>query len=339
MAILTVCAEDCDLVSTAGNVTYTNNSTYFRSGYARGALSVNGSSTADPPGIRFRVLDFSSASSEFWLTGRVYYGSATIIDGIQLIRFLDGSGVARLVIRTVSASNQLKISTRTGAGSFSDLATSTTYIAPNGSQKLDIYVKYAGDGTGQVTCYANGVSFLTYTGANTTDGATTLAGVEFSSFATSAVNPSYWSEVVAATTDTRAMGLVTLTTSTAGNAQQWTGTASNVNQNTITNDAQFVYSATANQIEQFKPGALPAGNWTVDAVVMAARALRGSQGPQNLQFVTRIGSTDYTSASQQPSTSFGNLRSIQETNPGTSTAWITSDLADTNLQYGVKSIT
>lgn len=338
MTILAVCAEDCDTQSSLVNITWTTTAGRFRTGYARGAFSVNSTAVAsDPPGARFRMASFSSAASEFWLSWRMYRTNASAILNAQWVRLLDSSGVCRLLIRA-TATPELKIATRNSVGTITDLATSSGWANTiNSVVKYDLYVKYAGDGTGVITLYEDGVQVVTYSGANTTDGATALDSVEFGGFVATAVYN--YSEIIVAATDTRGKSLVTLTSSTAGAAQDWTGPAANVNQNAITDDAQYIYTDVANELQQYKPGAIPSGNWQVDAVVMSARAIRGATGPQNIQFATRIGSTDYTSASQSPGTSFGNHQLIQETNPATSTAWITSDLADTNFQYGLKSIT
>ncbi len=337
MTILAYCGEDCDTQSLL-SVTWSTTATYFRSGYARGTLVVNAATVAsDPPGSRFRTSDFTSASSEFWVSWRMYRNNATATANAQWVRILDSSGVCRLIIRATSTP-ELKISTRNAAATITDLATSSGWANPIGSiVKYDLYVKYANDGTGVVTLYEDGEQVLTYSGANTTDGATALASVEFAGFlATATYN---YSEVIVSTTDTRSMGLVLLNSTTAGAAQDWDGTATNVNQNSLVNEAQYIYTATANEFQQYKPASLPAGNFNVEAVGMSARALRGASGPQKFDFATRIGSTNYVSSDVTLTTAFVNYVNIQSTNPGTTTGWVKGDLVDTNFQYGVKSIT
>jgi hypothetical protein len=149
----------------------------------------------------------------------------------------------------------------------------------------------------------------------------------------------YFSEIIVATDDTRPRSLQLLTSSTAGTNQAWTGTAANVNTQVI-NDANFVYSTTAGQLQEYKPAAVVSGSWAVEAVVMSARALKGATGPSKFDFVTRIGSTEYLSADRTLTSSFANYNNyIQTVNPATGVAFTTADLASTNFQYGLESIT
>jgi hypothetical protein len=195
---------------------------------------------------------------------------------------------------------------------------------------------------GSVIVYVNSVLVMTYSGDVTTNSATQLAQVQLASADCGGNGAdTYWSEVIVATNDTRAMNLWTMNGTTAGNAQAWTGTASNPNQ-TTNNDATFISSATANQIQEYKTPTLaqPPGTYTVEAVVNSVRASNGTTGPQNLNVVTRIATTDYLSSNQLLTNSFANYANfVQSTNPATAAAWTTTDLLSTNYQYGVKSIT
>jgi hypothetical protein len=200
-----------------------------------------------------------------------------------------------------------------------------------------VFVNYATGG--EFTVYLNSVVAATYSGDITTNsGGQVFNNHQFAGLASAGAPVAYISECIVATDDTRSRVLQLLNSTTAGATQTFTGTATNVNQ-TIINDANFVYSATAAQIEEYKPAAVSAGSWTVDAVVMSARALKGASGPSKMDFVTRIATTDYTSSDVTLNGSFSNYGYIEALNPATSAAFTLADLAPANFQYGIKSVT
>ena len=189
--------------------------------------------------------------------------------------------------------------------------------------------------------YINGaLAADTGAGVNvTTDSATSLSYIYFSAPST---NFSQISQVIIADSDTRAASLWLMNSSTAGNAQTFSGTASNVNKAFI-NDSTVISAASAGLINEYRTGgiALPAGTFTVAAVRMVSRAQIGSGGPQHVEYVTRVGSTDYVGGSWSPPTgAFGNdtQNYMQATNPATGIAWTTSDLTATTFNYGVESV-
>jgi hypothetical protein len=134
-----------------------------------------------------------------------------------------------------------------------------------------------------------------------------------------------------------------MNSNTAGNAQTFTGTATNVNKSVI-NDATYISAASSGLISEYKTGgiALPSGSFTVPTVKMSSRALVGTSGPAHLEYVTRVAGTDYTGGSWAPVVgSFTNdtANYMQATNPATSAAWGTSDLTASTFNYGVESVT
>lgn len=106
----------------------------------------------------------------------------------------------------------------------------------------------------------------------------------------------------------------------------------------ILNDADFISSGTANQIETFKAAARNFTGYNVLAVTVNYRALRDTTGPQNIRAVLTIGGTNYETADRALSLGFTNFREYYTTNPATGIAWTPSAAADVNLEFGVKSI-
>jgi hypothetical protein len=201
-----------------------------------------------------------------------------------------------------------------------------------------MYVNYGS--SGEVTLYSNSTQVCDYTGNVTNgDGATTLNQVEF---AVPQTNLGLWSEVIVATTDTRAMGVFTAYTNANGNSTGLSGTnvCSSIWNASTLNQANYAYSASNNVLHNCAIyNTLPSGSYSVLGVAMSAQALVGSSGPQHFEFDTRVGGTDYLSSSYAPTNSFSNFSSyIQATNPNTGVAWLPSDLTAAGVDFGVETI-
>lgn len=323
--------EDIDFTTT-GSVSWNATSTLFRSGWTRIGSVILGVA-ADPPTNRLTTPTFTAAST-LWVHGQFFEATSNATTAnTQLFRLLDG-GTARLLVRGTGTAGQVKISTRNAAGTITDLVTSSSGAWAGATiTSFDLFINYAV--SGRVTLYIGGTQVADFSGDVTTNSATTLNQLEVGGCSTA--NGVSWTEVIVSDGDTRGKGLWLMNTSSAGNADQWAGTLSNVNKNTI-NDATFISSGTNNQIQEYLVGTAPAGAYAVDAVVMSARALRGSLGPQHFGFVTRVGGTDYTSSDRAPTLSFSNFNNyIQATNPDTSAVWTLPDLTAASVNYGVKS--
>jgi hypothetical protein len=201
--------------------------------------------------------------------------------------------------------------------------------------QIDLYVNYGS--SGEVTLYANSVQVCDFTGNVTNgDGATTLNQVEFASplSATEGV----WSEVIIATTDTRAMARFTANTVANGNATGFSGTnvCSAIWSAVTVSDANYGFSGSSNVLHECTiKSSLPPGAYNVLGVVMSARVLVGSSGPQHFDFLTRTGGTDYASSDFAPTMTFSNITNyIQTVNPATSSAWSLSDLQAVGFNVG-----
>lgn len=324
------CAGTCTVVTSGGGTNY-------RSDWVREALSLVGSA-AGPPTNAIGTPDFT-ASGTAWVHFQYNAnGIGTTSDG-QLLRFIDSAGNAAIIIRGTGTDQQVKISSRTAGGAFTDLGTCTAGSLPLGTlQQVDVKLTLAV--AGEVTLYSGGTQFCTFSGDTTNgDGSTTIIRAEISHLANGAT--AYFSEVVVADADTRDKNYLAMYPTASGNQVQWTGAnpCTTILNATAFADGTFVSSATNNQIEQCTVhNTIPTGAFNVDAVVMSARALRGTTGPQHFQFVTRTGGANYNSSDQAPTTSFGNFNNyLQATNPGTSNPWTISDITAAGFNIGLES--
>ncbi len=305
-----------------------------RSGWARGSINfyADGTTTWPPSSYISNPASFGARSS-LWLHSQLDLGLPTTANCI-LAALADSGGVGRILVRGTGTNGQLKISTRNAAGTITDLVTATTNFAAM-LQSFDLFVNYST--SGQVQLYMNG-ALIADTGAGvnvTTDSATSLSYFYLSNHSSS--QNTYWSEVIVADSDTRSAGLCLLNTSSAGNAQTWSGTASNVNQAQI-NDAYYISAASAGLIEEFTAAALPVGTFSVAGLAMSSRAMVGVSGPQHVEFVVRTGGADYTVGLWSPPVgAFANTQFNLPLNPATGLAWTTADLAAAGFNYGVES--
>lgn len=337
MTILYASGEDTGLTLTGSTGAVDTSSTNIRTSWARLGLNISSGANNDPPTNRWATTTFSASSTVWFHAQMGTNGNGNItVSNAQMVRFLD-AGTCRIIIRGTGTSGQLKISTRNGAGTITDLATSASGAYTGGTTapfQVDVQVVYAVSGS--VTVWINSVQVVTFSGDVTTNSATTLNQVEVANPSTSNF---YWSEVIVADEDTRSMGLWTLAPQAAGNTQSWTpNTLANINENTI-NDATFISSSSNNDLSEWTtPTSAPTGTWAVKVIVQEARVQVGATGPQHFDWLTRTGGSDFTAgASQSPSNAFGNFAHIWTTNPNTTTAWAIGDIAS-GFNLGIKSL-
>lgn len=344
--ILHAGTEDVEYLSCTGSCTTETDNRTFRSSYSRVSYTV-AAAVADPPTNRFRTQVFAGQTS-LWLHAQFCTGNGNDCGtpqqstaDMQMLRFMDNLGNPTLIVRGTGVAGQLKVSSRTAAGVFTDLVTcsgalSNTFNTPT---QVDLFIDYGSAGT--ITLYSNTVQVCTFAGNNLNgDGATTLTQVEFSSSASGAGAVGHWTETIVSTTDTRSMAYLRATPINNGNAVQWTGTniCSSIWPTVTINDASFAQSATNNQLQQCTIfNTFPGGTWRVNAVVMSARAQRGVTGPQHVQWLTRTNSLDFTSSDETIGLAFLNYKNIQHTNPDTVLPWTVSDVTAVGFNLGLKS--
>lgn len=337
--------EDIDFIcNSGGSCSVSTNSGVFRSSWAREAYApVSQTAANDPPTNRFATPTFA-ANSTIWVHAQFCTGVGSCSQigtgsNNQMLRILDSSGNPTLIVRGTGTNQQLKISSRTSAGVFTDLVTCSTAFNTSLTQ-VDLYVNYGA--SGEVTLYNNSAQSCDYTGNVTNgDGATTLDAVEFAQPTNTNNTIAYWSEVIVATTDTRAMARFTANTVGNGNSTGFSGTnvCSAIWNATAFNDSNYGYSGSNNVLHECTVNSsIPVGIYNVLGLVMSARALVGSSGPQHFDFLTRTSSTDYASSNFAPTNSFSNIANyIQTVNPATSNPWGVSDFQASGFNVGLET--
>ena len=324
--------EDIDFICNASGGCYVQTSgNVFRAAWARSAFQITGTNS-DPPTNRFATPTFT-ASSTLWIHAQFCCGFDNNASG-QMFRIMDSAGNPTLVVRGMAVAGQLQVSSRTATGTFTNLVTCPSALNASLTQ-VDLYVNY---GTaGEVALYNNSVKVCDFTGDVTNgDGATTLNQVEFAS--PTEYDSADWSEIIIATTDTRAMARFTANTVANGNTTGFSGSniCSSIWSATAFNDASYGYSGTANVLQECTvKNTIPPGAYNVLGLVMSARALVGSSGPLHFDFATRVSGTDYLSSDFAPTTTFSNFTNyIQAVNPATSNPWSISDFQAAGFNVG-----
>jgi hypothetical protein len=319
------------------------NTNFFRPAFSRCALSANNGSTGLPPTANGATTPFFTATSSFWLHG-LFSNAGSIVNGTSnnftLVSAQDSSGIVRIAIMGTGTTGQLKAVTCNSSGTLTTLFTTTAgaYITAAAGTPLaiDVFINYAV--SGQVTLYQNGAIIGdTGPGVNVTTNSVTALSQACYSLPNSGAGGfgGAWSECLIQDTSTLGCGVLTLPPVAAGNTQSWTpNTVANVNPITI-NDTNFVSTTSANALSEWtvSTASLPAGSWTISAVVQAARVLVGTTGPQHFEWLVRTSDgSDHVTGSVAPLTSFSNFTNIWPTNPHTSAAWNAGELINTGIE-------
>lgn len=336
MAFYFIGGEDHDFTVVGTCTVDTATTAARRTANARCSLKVAGTTGTDG-----WQTDLPSAVSSLWVTGRVYIAMTGNSGSLgYLISLFDGT-TRRLVITNSGGSSLTttwRISKFSAAGVLTTLATASTIVSKNVIQKLDLNVTYGT--SGNVKLYLDGTLIIDYTGDITTDGATTLNKVQFGHFYASLTGETYWSEMIVASEDTRAMNVVTLPPSANGNTFNFdTGSYADVDEVTLS-DADLITSGTSGQLAQFTIGSSGiTGTPAVRAVCVSARAQKGASGPQNAKMNVRTAGADHLSSTIALPAAMNRIANIFANNPATSGPWAYTDITAAGFNVGVQSET
>ncbi len=318
--------EDIDF-NLSGGAGSSNTSGSYRTPNARCSIYIPGFSS---------VANIKNATSfntsTFWFTGRSYQTSVVSVSQAP-INFTDINGKVRLRI-LYTTNTTASFQKLTAAGVATTLFTFNLTLSLSTIDKWDISVNYST--TGYVYVYLNGALLGSFTGDTTSDdGITSLTGFQLYSFTAGAGSSGFWSEVIVSDSDTRPMFLQTLAPVANGNTHNFdTGSpsASNVNE-IFLNDGTLDGSSVAGQIDEYTIPSLVGGTYSILAVGVSARMIKGATGPTKAQLVLRSGSTDYTSPNQSLMTGWSTYSNWWSNDPNTSSPW-----AALPVNIGIESV-
>lgn len=333
-------SEDIDFTFYAGMVIRTSTAS-FRPSWVRSAFGDGSSGTA---AALENTVPFTA--SVFWAQARFCNSfAAGMVANSYIMELRSSDHLPRLRFKVTNGggpTNTFAVVKTTAAGVETSLFTgSLIWDTPgtgNEAQALSWQVNYAV--AGKVEVFYKGISLGSFTGDVTTDSVTSLSYIALKG--SGGGNNCFWSEIMVADIDLRAVGLQAFAPVANGNTHNFdTGTPAAANVNEITlNLATLDGSTTAAQIDEYTTGAVIAGTWDVAAYGVSAYMAKGASGPSKADLAVRTGAADFFSADQVLSTYYTDFQNWWTTNPNTAAPWQTNQIGSTaGFNIGVKSVT
>jgi hypothetical protein len=127
-----------------------------------------------------------------------------------------------------------------------------------------------------------------------------------------------------------------------GSYSQFTGSDANSTDNYALvdelpfSDTDYVESGTAGEIDTYQYPDLPYTNGSVKGVQQSVRAKNSDAGARSLQFVCRIGGTDYLGGTVALASSWSIYTCVWEKNPATNAAWTVAEV--NAAEFGYKTV-
>lgn len=319
MAILWAGGEDIDFPNGAGVAVGTG--TYGRAGFSRCYVTC-----AIMDGKTWTGPFVGGAVTSCWMTvqmGWNWNGNTTLATGLVNTASLNASGVF-VAVKDIGGSATLALYKYDGSTSTLLASSSTLFYAGNTNtqHRLDLQVSSYGS-SGTLNLYVDGGLAVTYTGNIAVGSVTNLDGVAI----VREGNNNAFSEIIVADEDTRAfVGLVTMAPTAAGTTDAWAGAFTDVNEVSV-NDSTMISTNTITQDEQFNVTDMPTGNFSIKAVVVAARATSTATATATkVALGFNSGGTVAVGTSQLTTTAWVRYSQIFAQNPVTSANWLLSDM-------------
>ena len=302
------------------------NTSFYDTAFARASIrTISGASYVDSPTLTSRT--------DVWIHFEVIEPVDTAALNGAIFYWYDSGNTARVRVTYTSSGNTFALaywngSTWVSAGSIT-LSLASRHV-------VDIHA-VVNTASGSLVLYVAGTERIN-SGTIDLSGATNLNHFQLLGTTTTVARYFNWSQVIVANESTIGMRLVTLYASGAGSDSAWSsGTYASIDE-AVYNDADFITSATANQVMTFAATAVATfTGYTIKAVCVTARAKKGASGPTQLQLALRVNGVNYFSASKALTTGYGAVFNVWDTDPLDSTPFTVADM--TGLQFGVKSIT
>ena len=152
-----------------------------------------------------------------------------------------------------------------------------------------------------------------------------------------ATAPSHFSEIVAASFDTRGMRSISIPLDGAGNHTDWTGAYTDINDPSY-DSSSYISTATAADRASFTVGNVPSGvleDKRIEALAIGCLHQLSSGTSENAQLFVRIGGTDYDLGAFSVTTTLARETTILSTSPATGITWSESEI--NSMEVGVKS--
>lgn len=308
----------------------------WRAGYGRSSAAFAKYNTNLP-----RSTPLAAPITSGWLSFR-HQGFAANIGNttVGLTKSSSAAAIAPgLHIGNASTSGKVALFRSDGTAMTQVWAESGSSVPYSGTYKFDLQFSNWGAAT-NVTLY---LTLGTATPVVLYSGTLDMTATGIASVDQLAIGTLSGFEIVLADEDTRpVLGLVTLYPNTAGNQNTFStpGSFSDLAEAPAAysiNDATAISSDTAGQRAEFALSNLPAGSFTIKAVKVAARALRGTTGPQSLKLGVRDTTRSITNvdAGRVLATTYTTYEQMMQVNPASSAAFTQAEID--GLQISLES--
>lgn len=308
------------VASDLANVTEVTTTALRDTTFSRSAISVNGN-------IAYAEGAYVASATTAWFHCEINIGANSANGPLLVFYNSSGTAVFRL---NVPNFNVMQMQYWNGSA-WTDIGTSYTFPT---STRFTIDIKIICGASGSASLYTAGS--LIGTASATMTAVTNIAKVRL--YSNSSFTAAGYSQIIAADEPTVGWRLATLAPSANGANTTWTNDYTAVDEATTVDDADFITSSTAAEVETYAATDAPSGTGMgVKAVVVTARAKIGATGPQNLQMAVRSAGTNYFSSNVTGlGAGFAGVQAVFALDPATAAAWT---LANCNsAEIGVKSI-
>ena len=314
MTIIWCGGEDADFPG--GTIQISTNATYRRSSYSRCALY----GSTGWLGTRFPEM------TSLWFSFQTYHSFACLFAGVV--------GDDNITGYYVQSDNDEALLLRKYEGSLSTVATSAIdKLQYQGVNKIDIKITNYGV-SGNIKCYVNGFEVIDYTADLTLSGLTGFVKVRGHGNSSAG---GFLSELIVADEDTRLLALKTLVPDGAGDANDWTGDYTDIDEITSL-DADKIYTETKGDDFQANLTGMPAGVWKVKGVKTLARCV-DSQAILGLKVGIKTNSAVHLSDAHTLGGGYAVLEKMYLDNPETVTAFTSGEIDALQLAYRCDSTT
>jgi hypothetical protein len=297
----------------------------FNSTFARCAILLYTGSSSSPDQITADTMSWSAQTGDFYFHFEERDGSGLVSH--TALELFSGSTANFRIRQTYSGSaRQWTLQYLNASAVWTSVGSALTL--GTGRADYDIYVNIT---TGVAKLYVRGsVSAATATGLSLGH----MSGITKARLH-SDTGGRYFSQIVADTTPTIGYRLASVHPNGAGSDSAWTGTYLNIDETTL-DDADFVNSATANQVSTYTLSSVTLTGYSVQDVTVSFRSKCGGSGPQNIEAVLRSAGTNYFSSNLAQDVGYAPYQNTWSTDPATSADWVLASIS--SLQAGVKSI-
>lgn len=319
MPILFAGGEDLDFEKT-GDCTVNQNDAFFVSGRARAAMLLRGSTTAITAVLSPAAATFS-AGAVCWFSGSF---------GGTIARFISGGLVVASV--AVSSAGLLQILVRDGIGNLSVAATASamTPLGTNVRLKFDVSCVFAT--AGSIRVFVQGQQIVAFTG-NTLNSFSAATVIDRVSWMSPTTDYTTWSEVLAATGDTRAMTLNTLAPFSL-HQNDWTGAVGDISE--VTHNAATKITTAASDLSfSYNVPPLPTATLPFAQVQSSAMAFTDGSEPNAVRTGVLSGSAEIIDAITSLDTLPKRVVAVYPIDPSTNRAWTSATV--NNLKFEFRS--